>query len=184
MDNVKKPKKAKKPTPAKPDKHMEMQLRHTFTQKETLEIAKKMAEASRELNQAEEEKKAVTSQLKAKVDAISARVQDHASKINSGYEYRSTKVTVKYHTPKTGIKTLIRDDLNEIVETAEMSQAEMQEELKLEPAAAPATPPAGTIPFNPVLKEDPVEKAKKKKAAPGTVRVEADEGSDDERENS
>jgi hypothetical protein len=162
---------AKKPTPVKPDRHIEMQLRHTFTQKETLEIAKKMAEASRELNQAEEEKKAVTSQLKAKVDGISARVTEHAGKINSGYEYRSTKVTVKYHTPKTGIKSLSRDDTGEHLETAEMSQSEMQDELKLDPAP-------GTLP-NPVLKESDAGKVK---AAPGTVRVAADEGSDDERQ--
>lgn len=78
----------------------------------------------------------MTSQLKARVDGIAARVTEHANKINSGYEYRSTKVTVKYHSPKTGEKTLVRDDTGEIHSTEEMSPSEMQEELPLGMAAA------------------------------------------------
>lgn len=150
----------KKPT-VKPDYHGERQLRHVFSEKETIEIAKKMAEASRDLNQAEEEKKAVTSTLKAKVDGIQARVNEHAGKINSGFEYRTTPITVKFHTPKTGQKQTARDDTGEIIETDQMSMAEMQDEL-----------PLGTVePFNPAMTE---ENSKRIKANPGVVSVPAD----------
>ncbi len=162
---------AKKPVVAsKPDRKIEMQLRHAFTPAETIEIAKKMAEASRELNQAEDEKKAVTSQLKAKVDGISARVTEYAGKINSGFEYRNTQVLVKYHTPKTGQKRLTRLDTNEIVEIAEMSMGELQTELPLA-EGSPHNPKKSDALPNPVLKEDD---AKKVKASPGVVAAPAD----------
>jgi hypothetical protein len=170
MGTKKKPVKKSTVAASKPDKKIEMQLRHTFTATETIEIARKMAEASRELNQAEEEKKAVTSQLKAKVDGIAARVTEHAGKINSGFEYRNTAVLVKYNTPKTGQKQLTRLDTNEVIGNEEMSMAEMQTELPLSDAKAPV------VPFNPVLKEDD---AKKVTASPGTVGVPADGGTVD-----
>lgn len=157
----KKDKTAKKKPAGKPDYHGERQLRHIFTEKETIEIAKKMAEASRDLNQAEEEKKAVTSTLKAKVDGIQARVNEHAGKINSGFEYRTTPITTKFHTPKTGQKQTIRDDTGEIIEIDQMSMAEMQDEL-----------PLGSVePFNPAINEDA---EKRIKASPGVVPCEAD----------
>ncbi len=176
MSTATKKKSAKKPAaPAKPDKKIEMQLRHTFTTAETVEIAKKMAEASRELNQAEEEKKAVTSQLKAKVDAISARVSEYAGKINGGFEYRMTPVLVKYHTPKTGTKRLTRLDTNEVVGEEEMSMSEMQMDLPIG-GGSPAGGPIGQPLPNPVL---PADTAAKVRTSPGTVNVPADEGSRD-----
>lgn len=172
MSTKKKPAKNPPVAPEKPDKKIEMQLRHTFTPVETIEIAKKMAEASRELNQAEDEKKAVTSQLKAKVDAISARVSEYAGKINSGFEYRNTPVLVKYNTPKTGQKQMTRLDTKELVGTEDMSMGEMQMDLPIggEPKHI------GDVLPNPVLTTDD---AKKVKASPGTVGVPADGGSVD-----
>lgn len=157
---------------SKPDRKIEMQLRHTFTPAETIEIAKKMAEATRELHQAEDEKKAVTSQLKAKCDGIAARVTEHAGKINSGFEYRNTAVLVKYNTPKTGQKRMIRLDTNETIGEEEMSMAEMQTELPL----TPATPANGATLPNPVLTADTAERVK---SSPGTVGVPADGGTVD-----
>ena len=124
-------------TPTKPDRKIELQLRHTFSDKETLELARKLAEANRDLNQAEDEKKSVVSQLKAKSDAIAARVAEEAGKINCGFEYRMTPCTVKYHTPKTGVKTITRNDLNEVIEEMDMTQAELQDELPLDATKAP-----------------------------------------------
>lgn len=138
----------------KPDRHIEMSLRHTFTEKETLALARTLAEKNNELNQAEEEKKSVTSQLKAKIDGISARVTEVSTKITTGYEYRMTKCTVKYHTPRPGMKRLIREDTNDVIEDAEMTDAEKQGEL-----------PLG------------VDKGKQESG--GTVIVLADEGSTD-----
>jgi hypothetical protein len=177
------PKKTTVPAkPTKPDRKIEMQLRHTFTIPEIVEIAKKLAEASRELNQAEEDKKAVTSQLKAKCDGIQSRLTEHAGKVNSGFEYRNTQVLVQYHTPKTGVKRLTRLDTHEVIGEEEMSQAEMQDELALE---SPQVARVGEIIQlgaalpNPVITED---EASKIKASPGTVGVPADEGTVDSEE--
>lgn len=142
---------------SKPDRHIEMSLRHTFTEKETLGLARTLAEKNNELTQAEEEKKSVTSQLKARIDGISARVTEISTKITTGYEYRPTKCTVKYHTPRAGMKSLIRDDTGEVFETADMTDAEKQGEL-----------PLG------------VDKGKQESG--GTVSVPADEGSSDRQE--
>ena len=158
-----KKKSTKKTPPAKPDRKIELQLRHQFTQKETLEIAKKMAEANRDLALALEEKKAITTQLKAKCEGIASRVAEAAGKINSGFEYRLTSVTVKYHTPKTGAKRLIRDDTGEILEEEAMSQAELQDELPLNLSPEP---------FNAVLKGKDAERVT---SSPGVVAVPADE---------
>ncbi len=159
--------------PAKPDKKIEMQLRHQFSIAETVEIAKKMAEASRELTQAEDEKKAITSQLKAKVDAIAARVSEHAGKINSGFEYRNTPVLVKYNTPKTGQKQFTRLDTNELIATEEMSMGELQMDL---PISGGDPKHIGEVLPNPVLSAD---EASRVKASPGTVSVPADGGTVD-----
>lgn len=117
----------------KPDKKIELQLRHVFTDKETLELARKLAEANAELAQAEDEKKSITSQLKAKADGIQARVSEVAGKINTGYEYRATPCLVEYHTPKPGMKRLTRLDINEVVTEEDMTEAEKQTEMELEP---------------------------------------------------
>lgn len=176
-DVKKKKKPAKKPAAAsKPDRKIEMQLRHTFTANETIEIARKMAEASRELAQAEDEKKAITSQLKAKCDGIAARVTEHAGKINAGFEYRNTQVLVKYNTPKTGVKRMVRLDTNEAIGDEDMSMSEMQTELPLGDTKKPAPAAGAGVPFNPALSEKDAEKIK---AAPGTVPVAADAGSTD-----
>lgn len=127
----------------KPDRIIEQQLRHTFNDKETLELARKLAEGNRDLAQAEDEKKSVTSQLKAKADAIQARVTEVSGKINCGFEYRPTKVTVKYHLPAPGLKRLIREDTGEIVEELPMTSAECQGDLALEPAKPES---GGTVP--------------------------------------
>ena len=134
------------PKLSKPDRKIEMQLRHTFTDKETLELARKLAEGNRDLDQAEEEKKSVTSQLKAKCDAIGARVTETAGKINCGFEYRNTQVTVKYHTPAPGTKRLTRNDTGEVIGEEPMTAAECQDELKLESATKAEAPGVVSVP--------------------------------------
>ena len=160
----------KKPTPAPvkpalPDKKIEQQLRCSFTEKELLEIGKKLAEATTLLAQQEEEAKAVAKQLKAKCEQTAAKVSENSTKISSGYEYRSVRCLVKYDTPKTGQKTIIRLDTGEVVEVAEMSMAESQLGLPLEPGPAAIT--RIVIPAS-------------QRVTPGTVEVPADEGSRDD----
>ncbi len=125
----------------KKDKKIELQLRHTFSDKETLALARKLAEANNDLAQGEEEKKSVTSQLKAKIDGIQARVSETSGKITCGYEYRATPCLVEYHKPKNGQKTLTRLDINEIIAVEDMTDAEKQDELPLGTEAAKAEHP-------------------------------------------
>lgn len=138
----------------KADKKIELQLRHSFSEKEVLVLARKLAEGNNDLAQAEDEKKSVTSQLKAKADRIAAQVAETAGKITCGYEYRTTQVLVEYHKPKGGQKRLTRLDTNEIIGEEDMTEAEKQSEL-----------PLGT---------------EKVTASPGTVAVPADDGSHDD----
>lgn len=132
--------------PSKPDRKIELQLRHTFTDKETLELTRKLAEGNRDLDQAEEEKKSVTSQLKAKCDAIAARVSETAGKINCGFEYRNTPVLVKYNTPVAGTKRLTRLDTDEVIGEEPMTAAELQSELPLEANPEPVKANPGVVP--------------------------------------
>ena len=69
-------------------------VRHTFTEDEKRDIAVEMARKVAELNQAEDDKKAVMSDLKSKIDSLTAQVNGAASKLNSGFEYRSLKCEV------------------------------------------------------------------------------------------
>jgi uncharacterized coiled-coil protein SlyX len=150
--------------PAHPDRTIEIQLRCSFTDKELLELGKKLAENSNLLNQQEEEAKAVAKQLKAKCEQTAAKVSECSTKISSGYEYRQVKCLVKYDTPKTGQKTVTRLDLNEIVEVAEMSLAEMQIPLPLEGGSTGGK----------------VVSMTGKIVTPGTVEVPADGGTRDD----
>jgi hypothetical protein len=146
--------------PARPDLKIEMQLRCQFTDKELLELGKKLAESSNLLNQQEEEAKAVAKQLKAKCEQTAAKVSEASTKISSGYEYRSIKCVVKYDTPKTGQKTTVRTDTNETVEVAEMSLAEMQLPLPLEPEKPKVTPGTVEVPADAGTRDDAGEHAK------------------------
>lgn len=152
--------------PAHPDRNIEIQLRYQFTDKELLELGKKMAEAANLLNQQEEEAKAVAKQLKAKCDQTAARLTEASTKITNGYEYRSVKCVVKFDTPKTGQKSTIRQDTLEIVDVCEMSLAEMQLPLPLKTTDGKLAP------------VEPFPDAPK--STPGTVEVPADEGSRDD----
>ena len=137
------------PAPAKPDRKIEMQLRHQFTDKETLELGRKLAEESNLLNQQEDEAKAVAKQLKAKVDSTASRVSEISTKITNGYEYRPTQCVIKYHVPKAGRKSTVRLDTSEVVEDAEMSLAEMQAELPLNPVEEAMRNPGVPVQFAP-----------------------------------
>lgn len=95
-------------------------------------LGKKLAETYGELDNKEEEKKAVTSQLKAECDSIASRISEYQSKVMAGYEYRQTPCIVKYDTPTTGQKTILRLDSNSVVSIDQMSLAEMQSELPLQ----------------------------------------------------
>lgn len=116
-------------TPIRPPKKTELSLRVVYTERELLEIGKKLAEANRELDAAESEKKQITATLKAKCDGIAARVSQHSGEISSGYTYRMVPCEVHFDMPSPGMKTTVRLDTKEVIDTEAMTLAEMQAEL-------------------------------------------------------
>lgn len=125
----KKTKPADPATPIRPPKKTELSLRVVYTERELLEIGKKLAEANRELDAAESEKKQITATLKAKCDGIAARVSQHSGEISSGYTYRMVPCEVHFDMPAPGQKTTVRLDTKEVIDTEAMTLAEMQAEL-------------------------------------------------------
>ena len=115
----------------KAPKPCERDLRVNYTDKELLEIGKKLAESNRDHAAAEDEKKAVTSQLKARCDSIQGRIDEYSGQLTSGYTFRKVACEIRYDTPKRGMKQVVRLDTMEIVETAALSMSELQEELPL-----------------------------------------------------
>ena len=135
--------------PIRPPKKTEVSLRVNYTEKELLEIGKKLAEANRELEAAESEKRSITGTLKAKCDGIAARISQHSGELTNGYTYRHVACEVRFDTPAQGQKTTVRLDTGETIETAAMTLAEMQAELPgIQAEAAAPTPerkPARTV---------------------------------------
>lgn len=142
-------KQAEPVSPIRPPKKTEISLRVTYTEKELLEIGKKLAEANRELETAESEKKSITGTLKAKCDSIAARVAQHSGEITNGYTYRNIPCEIRFDTPSKGMKQTVRLDSHEVITTEAMTLAEMQAELPGIPAsigtAKTERPPLRTV---------------------------------------
>jgi hypothetical protein len=141
----KKTKPADPATPIRPPKKTELSLRVVYTERELLEIGKKLAEANRELDAAESEKKQITATLKAKCDGIAARVSQHSGEISSGYTYRMVPCEVHFDMPAPGQKTTVRLDTKEVIDTEAMTLAEMQAELPGFEGQAGEERPAATV---------------------------------------
>lgn len=117
--------------PIRPPRKSEQSLRVVFTEKELLEIGKKLAESNRDLEAAENEKKSVTATLKAKCDSVASRIQQYAGELTNGYTYRSVACETRFDCPKKGMKTTVRLDSGETVSVDAMSLGEMQADLEL-----------------------------------------------------
>ena len=133
--------------PIRPPKKTEISLRVIYTEKELLEIGKKLAEANRELEAAESEKKSITGTLKAKCDGIAARISQHSGELTNGYTYRSVACEVRFDHPTKGMKTTLRLDSNETITTEAMTLAEMQADL---PFSEATHTPAGKVERKPL----------------------------------
>jgi hypothetical protein len=132
---TKKEVKPEKPAPIRPPKKTEQSLRVNFTEKELLEIGKKLAEANRELEAAEAEKKGITGTLKAKCDSIASRISLHSGELTNGYTYRQIPCEIRFDSPDRGQKQTVRLDTGEVIETQAMTLHEMQAELAIEDTA-------------------------------------------------
>jgi hypothetical protein len=107
-------------------------MRYSFTPEERLEVGKLLADAQIELCRVGEDKKRVADDFKAKESALDASVKSLSNKMSTGYEFRDIDCTIIYNDPKTGKKSLFRDDTGERIATDPMTAEELQEEIDLE----------------------------------------------------
>lgn len=125
----------KSPFATKPPTPTERALRHVFTNEESLENAKQLAECLMETNRIEQDFDRVKSDFKSRLSSVDARIGQLRDKVSSGYEIVTTPCEWRFDDPAPGRKSLWRLDTDELVETQEMTTADKQVELPLVPGA-------------------------------------------------
>jgi hypothetical protein len=135
-------------------------LRHQWTADELTQKGGELAQSTREVAQLKEDGKRVASDFKAKIAAKNAAIGELSSDITSGYTMRDVECTVTLNKPKTGKKTIARDDTKEVIGTEDMTADELQEQLNLNDKKA-------AVRGTPVLTDEQADKVKagKKEAA-------------------
>ena len=111
-------------------KELTRNLKCVLTPDEVRTYGMELARANANKDEAEERKKEVDAQLKADIESHSTRALNLARKINNGYEYRDVKCFVEFDYLKN-TASVIRLDLNELVETRAMTDDEHQTSLSL-----------------------------------------------------
>lgn len=101
-------------------------LRHDYTQEEINQKGRKLAQLGAEKGALEDDKKASASDFKAKIDGKIAEMNILQTEINNGYGNCYVDCRTVMNDPNTGVKTVYRNDTNEIVRTESMSQSELQ----------------------------------------------------------
>jgi len=107
-------------------------LKHEFSDDEKKSLADDMSEKIKQKNIKELELKEVKSVFKAELDALDAQISTASQKYNCGFEMRDTDCVITFHKPKQGMKTVMRTDTLDIVETVKMSHHECQDLLPLD----------------------------------------------------
>lgn len=113
-----------------------LDLVHTFSDSELLEFAKESAQKSQEVEELIERKKAIASTYKGQIDGLMSEIHELAGKIRGESESRETLCLIKYNEPDVGKKSIFKiemidgeEQLGELVEVVEMTEAEKQEPL-------------------------------------------------------
>jgi hypothetical protein len=115
-------------------------LRVIFTDTERLELGKQLAEAHNELLRVKSDFDRVKADFKARQTDEEATISTISTNISSGYHMVETKCRWSMDLPLKGMKTLFRLDLNETVETCEMTEADRQVEIDLYVEPTPPPP--------------------------------------------
>jgi hypothetical protein len=100
-------------------------VRHTFTEKEIVELAQKMARAESTIGEKADELKSVSTTIKAEIAEQEAILHKCAEKLRSGYEVTPKECNVSYNGNK--IK-YVEHQTGEVIEEREMTD---EEQLKL-----------------------------------------------------
>lgn len=114
-------------------------LKYTFTETEKLALGDKMAEAQEEIDRANDELTSLKTQLKARIAQYEAVRSGNASKIRTGWEYR-TYDTTTIHNFDEGTVVQVRDDTGEVIATRAMMGDERQMEMDFRIQEPPEEP--------------------------------------------
>ena len=106
--------------------------RYFFNDPEKLILGKELGEHNNALVSVEGDKKRIVADFSAKIAALESEVQSLSGKITSGYEHRDLPCTATFNDPKTGKKTVRRDDTKEVVGIEDMTESDLQTNLPLE----------------------------------------------------
>lgn len=88
-------------------------LKYDFSNEERLELGRDLSQMNQKLRQLEDEKKSVVSEFGSRIAIVKEQISSLSDKVASGYEMRDTIVTIDYHMPERGKKTLTRTDTGE-----------------------------------------------------------------------
>lgn len=104
-------------------------VKHSFTNEEIIERAKRLSLATRSLAEIMQESKKVAASYKAKITEAESSVTVVSTEINDGWETRTMDVIVSMNYPKAGRKTITRADTGEFVREASMDPDDLQMKL-------------------------------------------------------
>lgn len=102
-----------------------------LTDQELKEYSKRLADCVSRKSREEDSLKSYSTQAKAKIQSCDAEINLLSEKINTEKEYRMIDCTVEYDFKK-GIKSITRNDTDEVVDQEIISEEERQEELSLQ----------------------------------------------------
>ena len=111
-------------------------LRHDFSKEEMDTMQKRLAMQTQALRHKENAKKAIVTQFGSEIETIDTEIGSLADKINTGYEHRMMKATVKYDWAKNK-KYIIHPETGNTSETLDITEEDRQQKLKLEEEAKP-----------------------------------------------
>lgn len=98
-----------------------------FTDAELKEIGMNLALANQEKERLEDQKKQSMSQYKSEQDAVDSKIRELAQKLARGSEDRRIECELLYNVPEEGKKTITRLDTKEVIETANMTEEELND---------------------------------------------------------
>ncbi len=106
------------------------ELKYELTQDELLSYSRQLAKNQQDKGEAESGKKSVVADYNDKIARLNSEIQILSRKVANGYEHRPIKCRWQYHW-ENGKKVLLRLDTGEIVEAAEITPEERQQELRM-----------------------------------------------------
>jgi hypothetical protein len=96
-------------------------VKYTFTDKESLDLSRKMARAEAAINEKMDELKSVSTTIKADIAVQEGILHSCAEKLRSGYEMRPREAELKY---EKGVVKFIDKETGEVLEERPMTQDE------------------------------------------------------------